>query len=219
MHPDSFLSSLLYFHHSSPISQNDHHTANGGSSKGGNGGSANGGAADCSTGASLIGLSALNFNSCNGGAGGNASGGASVGGKGGDTLNSLTERDAAQAQDLQHTSTASPILSRAAAIADAKKKKAAPKKSSPKKTLLKSLGIGSNTLPPLIKRDTGVDAYGTQAKTNDLNMDRRQLTDDMEDAENMVPQARADPEGGKGGSSVSIFGGYLVVTVVFPNSD
>ncbi|UZJ51996.1 hypothetical protein CBS101457_001316 [Exobasidium rhododendri] len=41
----------------------------GGNALSGNGGNAAGGSADCSTGNSLLGLSALNFNSCNGGAG------------------------------------------------------------------------------------------------------------------------------------------------------
>lgn len=262
-----FASSIIFSH----SLQNDHHNANGGSSKGGNGGSANGGSADCSTGASLVGLSALNFNSCNGGAGGNASGGASVGGKGGDTLNSLTERDGLTSDhNLEHTSQTSPMLmTRAEAIADAKKKKTpAPKKpTTPKKkskNILEALGLGTKDLGPLLKRDdapstgegdsssssdevpkesqdpkayepkepsakmpkgmkkpkepkgtkgygkglhvardTGVDAYGTKAETNDLEMEKRILTN-MNDYDTVI-KSRADPESaGKGGNAVSI---------------
>jgi hypothetical protein len=74
---------------------NDKHDSHGGSATGGNGGHAEGGAADCSTSGSLIGVNALNFNSCNGGAGGEANGGIATGGRGGDSLNSLLSRDGA----------------------------------------------------------------------------------------------------------------------------
>ncbi|CAD6955305.1 unnamed protein product [Tilletia controversa] len=71
---------------------NDKHNSNGGNGTGGHGGSANGGSASCDTTGSLVGLNALNFNSCNGGNGGSANGGPGTGGRGGDTSNNLGRR-------------------------------------------------------------------------------------------------------------------------------
>ncbi|KDN53405.1 hypothetical protein K437DRAFT_70381 [Tilletiaria anomala UBC 951] len=73
---------------------NNHVGQHGGSAVAGNGGTANGGKADCSVSGGLIGLSALNFNSCNGGLGGSALGGNAIGGAGGETISKLLGRDA-----------------------------------------------------------------------------------------------------------------------------